>query len=254
VKINGTELVQGMRSVLTDKVLLTGGLAADAGKFQKTYLFDKNKEIRSGCITAIGFYGNALEVGCGSFGGWTSFGKERQVTRSHKNILYELDGQPALKLYKTYLGAEAANLPASGLLFPLSISSNNNQEPLVRTLLAVNEFEQSLTFAGDIPEGAMVKLMKAKTDDLIEGAENAGKIARNGIQNSPDLAILVSCVGRKLVMKQLIEEEVEAVWQILGKNTTITGYYSNGEIAPFSQDVTCDLHNQTMTITTFKEL
>jgi hypothetical protein len=124
----------------------------------------------------------------------------------------------------------------------------------VRTLLAVNELEQSLTFAGDIPEGATVKLMKAKTDDLIEGAENAGKIARSGVQNSPDLAILVSCVGRKLVMKQLIEEEVEAVWQILGKNTVITGYYSNGEIAPFSQSANCDLHNQTMTITTFKEL
>jgi hypothetical protein len=170
-------------------------------------------------------------------------------------VLYELDGKPALELYKSFLGDYAKDLPASGLLFPLNLRSEENAKPVVRTILAIDENAQSLTFAGDIPEGGYVRLMKANFDRLIEGATGAAKSTLLEDENKdPELAILISCVGRKLVLKQLVEEEVEAVSEVLGNSTVLSGFYSYGEISPFSGEVECKLHNQTMTVTTFKEV
>jgi hypothetical protein len=169
-------------------------------------------------------------------------------------VLYEMDGNSALELYKKYLGEHASGLPATGLFFPLSIRTSAGTAGVVRTILSVNEEEQSMTFAGDIPEGAFARLMKANFDRLIDGAIGAAKTSYQALGSaSPDLAILISCVGRKLVLKQRVEEEVEGVRDILGSHTVLTGFYSYGEISPFTPDTKCTLHNQTMTITTFLE-
>lgn len=250
LNINGSQLVIGMRDKLDDHCKITGGLAGDGAKFEETLLLNNNGELKNNTVIALGFYGDHLNVGYGSMGGWNSFGIEREVTRSTNNILYELDGKPALELYKSFLGDQAQNLPASGLLFPLSMRSESDKPPLVRTILGISEEEQSLTFAGDVPTGSYVRLMKANVDRLIDGAEEAAQIAK--VDNN-SLAILISCVGRKLVLKQLVEEEVESVQEVLGDNCSLTGFYSYGEIAPFKKDATCELHNQTMTITTFRE-
>ncbi len=255
LNVNGTELVRGIRSTLPKDVNVTGGLAGDGADFKSTWVIDKNGQAQSHLITAIGFYGEHIHIGYGSLGGWDSFGIERSVTKSEKNILYEIDKQPALQLYKSFLGDQAKDLPASGLLFPLSIRTETLDEPLVRTILAVNEEEQSLTFAGDIPEGSFVKLMKANVDRLIEGAGGAAQVSiKPLVGKEVEFAILISCVGRKLVLKQLVEEEVEAVQDVLGQQAVLTGFYSYGELAPFLKDAKCELHNQTMTITTFTEL
>lgn len=253
--INGSELVRGLRSKLPAGVSATGGLAGDGANFSETFILDENGLALSKSVSAIGFYGSSLSVSFGSMGGWDSFGVERLVTKSTNNVLYELDGKPALDLYKSFLGEHASNLPASGLLFPLNLRTEKDSEPVVRTILAVDEEKQSLTFAGDIPEGSYVRLMKANFDRLIEGAMGAAKGTLKSIKDeNPSLAILISCVGRKLVLKQIIEEEVEGVQEILGTVPTLCGFYSYGEISPFSNDAKCELHNQTMTITTFKEL
>ncbi|MDD5170341.1 MAG: FIST N-terminal domain-containing protein [Syntrophales bacterium] len=253
ININGSELVKGLITVLPEGVSVTGGLAGDGDRFQKTYVcWDSEPEEHQ--IAALGLYGKHLHVGYGSFGGWDSFGPERLITRSCGNILYEFDGKSALELYKRYLGNHAQGLPATGLLFPLLLRTGDSEKGIVRTILAVNEEEQSLTFAGDVPEGAYARLMKANFDRLIDGAVEAAKRSQgNPGDASPDLAILISCVGRKLILQQRVEEEVEGVQDILGLKTIYTGFYSYGEISPFSPGEKCELHNQTMTITTIFE-
>ncbi len=252
LEVNGAELVSGLRSNLDELVSLTGGLAGDGPNFDNTYVV-YNNQIASRKVVALGLYGEDLKIGCASRGGWDSFGIERLVTKSNKNILYELDGEPALDLYKSYLGDKAKDLPGSGLLFPLSMRDKNQETPLVRTILGINEEEKSLTFAGNIPEGSYVRLMKANIDRLINGAEESAVTCQNSTDNDPQLAFLISCIGRRLVLKQLVEEELEAVSDQLGDNTYITGFYSYGEIAPFDKFSRCELHNQTMSITTFAE-
>ena len=138
----------------------------------------------------------------------------------------------------------------------LSLLLKDTKTSLVRTILSVNETDGSMTFAGDIPQGEYVRLMKANYDQLIEGANDAAEMSKISLKNSePDLAILISCVGRKLVLKQRVEEELEAVREVIGKDAAITGFYSYGEISPIKPfEQHCELHNQTMTITIFKEV
>lgn len=251
-KVNGSELVMGLQQFLPADTIITGGLAGDGALFQKT-LVGLNESPIEGRIAVIGFYGNHFSVTYGSVGGWDPFGPERLITKSKGSILYELDGKPALDVYKMYLGEYVNELPGSALLFPLSIRTNGHDHSVVRTILGVDEEEKSLTFAGNIPQGSYTRLMKANFDRLIEGASNA---AENSIVNEikkPDLAILISCVGRKLVLDQRIEEEVEVIRAVYGNGTTITGFYSYGEISPSFDFQKCELHNQTMTITTLTE-
>lgn len=254
IHINGTDLIVGIQKSIPENIAVTGGLAGDGNRFLQTFVFDKKGIPCQNCISAIGFYGERFSVGYGSGSGWDSFGVERLVTRSKDNILYELDHQPALQLYREFLGERAKGLPASGLFFPLGLRENETQEPVVRTILGINENDQSLVFAGNIPQGAYVKLMKANVDRLITGAEDSA-ITCTYMQNADkmELAILISCLGRKLVLKQLIEEEVEAVSDVIGNHMDIIGFYSYGEISPFRQGTPCLLHNQTMTITTISE-
>ncbi|BAN36089.1 hypothetical protein SCD_n02281 [Sulfuricella denitrificans skB26] len=253
LKVNGSELAKGLRETLPQGVAVTGGLAGDGSRFQHT-LVCADGVVMEGKIAALGFYGERLKVGYGSLGGWDVFGPERLVTKSSGNVLYELDGQSALGLYKNYLGDHAAGLPATALLFPLELLSGEGGASLVRTVLGIDEAAQSMTFAGDISEGAHARLMKANFDRLVDGASGAAKASHETLGSAaPDLAILISCVGRKLVLKQRIEEEVEGVREVLGAHAVLTGFYSYGEICPHGTITGCELHNQTMTITTFSE-
>lgn len=254
LQVNGSDLVRGVMQHLPPHVTITGGLAGDGDRFQETCVL-WNGTCAAGKVVALGLYGDRLRVGYGSLGGWQPFGPERWITKSVGNVLYELDGEPALALYKKYLGDHAAELPASGLLFPLSVRDDHSDRPRVRTILAVNEADQSLTFAGDVPIGSQAQLMKASFDRLVDGAMQAATISlQNLAEQPPTLAILISCVGRKLLLKQRIEEEVEGVQDILGSETVLAGFYSYGEISPFAPGASCELHNQTMTITTLAEV
>ena len=253
LNVNGSKLVAGLREYLPSNVGITGGLSADGTNFEQTVII-WGKKTHKDAITMIGFYGEHLHVGYGSLGGWDTFGTERLVTRSDGNVLYELDGRSALRLYKEYLGEHASGLPATAVLFPLTIRVPDSENSLVRTILSVDEQQESMTFAGDIPQGSYATLMKANFSRLVDGAMNAAQTCTKALKGSdPELAILISCVGRKMALKQRVEEEVEAVRSVLGDSATLAGFYSYGEISPFDCNTKCELHNQTMTITTFSE-
>ncbi|SNR30469.1 FIST signal transduction protein [Flavobacterium sp. ov086] len=252
-KVNGSELVNGMNAVKKDEVLIVGGLAGDGSRFEKTVVGLNTTPIQ-GKIIGIGFYGEKLLVSHGSLGGWESFGLERIVTKSESNVLYEIDGKNVLDLYKIYLGKYAEELPGSALLFPLSIKIDGVDEPIVRTILSIDETNQTMTFAGDVPKGSKVRFMKANFDRLIDAASEAASSCLEVNSFNPKLALLISCVGRKLILGTRIDEEVEAVSYIFGDKTILSGFYSYGEISPLKPFGNCILHNQTMTITCINEI
>ncbi|WP_298509889.1 FIST N-terminal domain-containing protein [uncultured Kordia sp.] len=250
--INGSQLTMGMNAATEENVLITGALCGDAARFEKT-VASYNEIPKSGEIVAIGLYGETLDVSFAINGGWTPFGPERIVTKSEANVLYELDHKPALDLYKKYLGEKSKELPAAALLYPLKVKSTNEKQSIVRTILNINEAENSMILAGDILENSRVQLMMTNVDNIVNASEKAAVQALELRKKAPELAILVSCIGRKLVLDQRVEEEIEEVTEVVGENTTICGLYSYGEIAPFSDEKTCQLHNQTMTITLISE-
>ena len=253
LNVNGSELVRGVSEVGKD-VVVTGGLAGDGSRFKQTWVL-KNGHASSKVVSAVGFYGDRIAIGHGSKGGWDKFGPERKVTHSEGNVLFELDGEPALQLYKNYLGDRAQGLPATGLLFPLALRADaQDDKALVRTILAVDEDKQSLTFAGDVPQGYLVQLMRANFDRLIGAAGDAALMTKEtmGSEHTNTLAIAISCIGRRLVLGERVEEELETAIDVLPKGAKQVGFYSYGEISPYATG-SCDLHNQTMTLTTIAE-
>ncbi|WP_413166364.1 FIST signal transduction protein [Capilliphycus salinus ALCB114379] len=273
--VNGSELIRGLNSIINPRsqpsrnVTITGGLAADHHQFQQTWVLAEGVP-RTGAVTAVGFYGKHIQIGFGSQSGWTIFGPERRVTRSKHNILYELDGKPALQLYKEYLGVQARDLPTTALFFPLAVHTPSTRKATVRTLVSLDEDTQSMRLSGNIPQGALTQLMRGNYERLVDGALAAALVSRHHIQRqinawdekpcngssawpSPTLAIAISGSGRRLVLGERTEEELEVTLEELPAQTQQIGFYSYGEFAPSGMETLCQLHNQTMTLTIIRE-
>jgi len=249
--VNGTELVNELGKQSNYSLPIFGGLAGDRVAFLKT-IVGLNKEAEEGKVVVIGLYGDAINFSSGCEGGWTDYGPEREVTLSEKNVLYKIGDRYALDIYKEYLGKYADDLPSSALYFPLSMKENKDSSPVVRTILSIDEKTKSMTFAGNIPQGSFVRLMKGNFDKLIDASYSAASEAFSSHTKDPELALIVSCVGRKIVLGNRVEEEFEAVKEVSG-NTLLCGFYSYGEISPIKNHEFCELHNQTIAILTISE-
>jgi hypothetical protein len=257
LNVNGSELIAGITEVLGPDLLVTGGLAGDGARLEQT-LVGADGEPSTNRVAAIGFYGASFRIAHGCAGGWDVFGPRRKVTKSAGPVLVQLDGEPPLDLYSRYLGEEdAVAMPGSGLAFPLRIHDEAAPDrQIVRSVFAVDRDARTLTFAADIPEGCTAQLMRANFDSLAAGAGEAGRQARSALAGEiagDKLAILVSCTGRRRVMGQRTQDELDAVGAELGDDVVRIGFYSYGEIAPPAATGRCELHNQTMTVTMIAE-
>lgn len=250
--VNGTELIDELEKQTASKIPIFGGLAGDGFNFEKT-IVGVNQDALQGKIAIVGFYGPNIHFGFGCEGGWSDFGPEREVTHSEKNVIYKIGDRFALDLYKEYLGKYADELPGSALYFPLSMKESKEASSVVRTILSIDEKNKSMTFAGNIPQGSFVRLMKGNFDKLIDASYNAALKAISINSENTQLALLVSCVGRKIVLDNRIEEELEVVKEVFGDNTLICGFYSYGEFSPVVNHKACELHNQTMAIAIIRE-
>lgn len=250
--VNGSSLIKGLESRKDLKISLTGGMCGDDARFEKTYASYKENP-KEGEVILIGFYGETIDVSFASVGGWVPFGPERIITKSKGNILFEIDDQPALNLYKNYLGDKAKELPQASLLYPLNVKAEGKEQPVVRTILNIDNDNQSMILAGDVPKGSKVQLMMAGVQGIADGARQAAELAMQKRKQKPGVALLVSCIGRKLVMDQRVEEEIEQVRDVIGEEVPVIGFYSYGEMAPFYGSTSCELHNQTMTLTLISE-
>lgn len=249
--VNGSALIKGLsQNGITSSI--SGGLCGDGESFGKTVV-GVNEAPKSGEIAIIGLYGDDLEISCSQYCGWATFGPTRTITKSDGNTLYEIDHLPALDLYKKYLGAQSLELPKSAILYPLYVQPPGKTIPYVRTILSVDDDNNTMILAGDAPQGSQVQLMMTSVDHIIDGANQAAKLSMQGRTKDPEVAILISCVGRKMLMDQRTEEELEEVSEILGADVAMCGFYSYGEIAPLGKGIEAELHNQTMTITLISE-
>lgn len=250
--LDGCKLIEGLENNLSNTIAITGGLCGDDARFEKT-VTSFNDNPKTGEVVLIGLYGETLEISYASAGGWFPFGPERKITKSNGNIIFEIDNKPALDVYKNHLAHRAIGLPSASLSFPLNVTYENKNQAVVRTILGIDESQNSLILAGDAPENSKVQLLMASVDAIIDGAQFATQLAMKNRKKKAEIAILVSCIGRKLVMNNRVGEETEYVKESLDASTLITGFYSYGQIAPFNGNDYTNLHNQTMTVTLISE-
>jgi len=250
--VSGTSLIKGLESELDENVALTGGLCGDDVRYAKT-LTSYKEDPKEGEIVLIGFYGESLEVTFASVGGWLAFGPERIITRSEGSTLYEIDGQSSLGLYKKYLGDKSVEFTKSALLYPLNVIAPGKTHAVVRAVVATDVENDAMIFADEVPQDSRVQLIMVSPDGIAQGAYTASTLAMQNRVAKPQVALVISCIGRKVVMNQRVEEEIELVREVLGDGVAIGGFYSYGEIAPFHDTQSSELHNQTMTLTLISE-
>lgn len=258
LQVNGSALAAGLAGALPPTVSITGGLAGDGERFGETVV-GLDAAPGAGRVVIVGLYGHGLRIGMGSLGGWETFGTWWTVTRADGNVVHEFDGEPALPVYKRAIGAHAYALPSSGLLYPLHLEGEGDHDGpaasgIVRTLLAVDHRERTLTFAGAVPQGRRVRLMRATLDRLIDASGAAATGSLSGLGgSSAQLVLLVSCIGRKLLLQRRVEEELQSARRVFGGQARFAGFYSYGELSPLTPSARCELHNQTMTVTAIAE-
>ncbi|QTA81405.1 FIST domain-containing protein [Desulfonema limicola] len=249
---NGCALLRGISSILGEDIPITGGTAGDAGKFKKSWQF-AGREILTDAAAAIGFTGD-FKVGTGIQSGWSPIGLPKKVTRSSGNILYELNNEPALKVFKRFLGKHADKLPAVGVEYPLGFygkckNSDKDEYFLLRATMAVNHEQGSIAFAGEIPEGTMVHLTCGDKASLLDASEKAARLALDELgEAEPVMAFFYSCMARKTLLGQRTKEEFERVNKILGGNIPLLGFYSFGEYCRIKPGGPCMLHNESAAI------
>lgn len=250
-KVNASQLVFSMQKYFPKDVMITGGLAAPAD--QQESLIGLNNKPESGKIAAIGFYGNSIQVSFGNMSGWQPFGPERTITRSKDCTVFEAGGIPILEIYNLYLRDKAYRIPVSEMLFPIAVRFDENSFPVIRTIKSVNEGDFSITYAGSVPEGARITLLRSTREQLIEGAKSSAEMTLQGMSHHPELAIVISCSERKRMLEERLNEEIQAVTKIFGNDTALTGFYAPGEISPASIDLKSELFNQSVIITALSE-
>ncbi|KTD74985.1 FIST signal transduction protein [Legionella waltersii] len=249
--MNIDDFILGFKKNSGREIPISGGVAADGENFTSNWIYHNG--FHDSGILCLGLYGDSIQVSSGCEGGWVKFGLERKITKSTKNILYEIDAEPALEVYKRYLGHLASKLPSSGLLFPLAIRKNTESLPVVRTILAINEDDKSIIFAGEIPQGWFASLMRCTNEGLIDGARKAF-VQSNSNSIEPSVSIMISCIGRRMVLGARSFNELNSMHSSYLENKHIDiGFYSYGEICE-KKGIDSKLHNQTMTISTLYEL
>jgi hypothetical protein len=255
--IDGSGLTAGLNEVLAGACLITGGMTSDPCDYTEA-LAGADAPPASGVVAAVGFYGPNIRLTSGHACGWDAFGPRRRITRTSGNLLFELDDKAALELYERYIGDDVGGGTGSGVVFPLLISPPDQPErAVVRAILGMDKTSGAMTFAGDMPEGWMARLMRGNLDRLALGAADA---ARQVCSSLPEnalgdrLALIVSCTGRFLLMGQRAVDEIAFARDELGPDVRCLGFYSYGEIAPAEGSCGAELHNQTMTIVALAEI
>lgn len=252
--VDGSELIKELDQALKKKNInaaIVGGMAGDGSRFINTFLIN-DTSVKTHQAVALGLYGEKVQMFSGTGTGWAPFGPLRYVTKAERNTVFEIDGVPALKLYKEYLKEDAKNLPVSGVLFPLGISWGE-KENIVRSVARIDEANNALIFASKIPEKTQVQLMHSNVMKLIDAAEDALKdCSLNFANGQSTAALIISCIGRRMIMGQKTEDEISIIKELLPDHAEICGFYSYGEFSPTASKRN-ELHNQTMTLIVFQE-
>lgn len=256
---DGSLLAAGIADVCPD-LEVWGALAGDGTRFTHTWNVVDGATV-TGMVSAVGWYGDALEITHGRGDGWHPLGPERIVTGSIGRVVHHLDGRAPLALYEDYLGPLSVDLPASGSYLPMSVRDLDDRR-VTRSPVGVDRGDGSMTMAGDVTQGATAQLLRGSADGLLHGAVLAAKAARvdTGV-HEPHLALAFSGVGRRMSLGERADEEPELVQATLGADAALVGCWTYGELGPDAglaphTDAPAgrnDVHNQTMTITTLRE-
>ncbi len=245
--MDGEQMVRGIQHLAGDHIRLFGGLAGDDARFNETFVFSENNLENNGAMALV-FNAEKYDIDGIATSGWVSIGADKIITHSEGNIVYTIDDQPALDVYKDYLNIGDADLPEIGVEFPLLIKKTGSPDVL-RAVINVDIKKKALIFAGTVPNGAVVTFSSSPGLEIIEDTRR--KVNNFYIKNSEtDVLILFSCMARHNALGPTISEEIDHAWQNWDK--PLIGFFTYGEIGNF-EHASCEFHNETFTMVSIKQ-
>ncbi len=247
LSLDGQALVEGVQDAAGKDLVMFGGLAGDDAKFEQTFSFNETELLDSGAVV-LALDAEHISITGLATSGWAGLGADLTVTKSEGNIVYEIDKEPALEVYKKYLSVNDEDLPAIGIEYPLMIKRDDDTTAL-RAVVGIDKEKQSLLFAGSVPQGSTVTFSSSLGFDVVETTK---KHVEEFYQShtEADLFILFSCMARHLALGPLIAEEIKLAsdkWK-----APVLGFFTYGEIGT-NVNLSCDFYNQTFTLLLLKE-
>ncbi|QDT05737.1 FIST N domain protein [Rubripirellula lacrimiformis] len=246
-----TDLVRGIQEVLPPNIPIAGGMASDHS-LEHTWVYQQGQAVH-GMACAIGLIGDKVEMACATGGGWKLIGEERTATRTSHKTIFEIDGRPALDVYKEHIGPEAiAGLPQSVIRFPIALKMDLHE--VVRDVMGFDEETGAMHLAGDAPQGIGIQFMTTTPEEILDGVDEA--VERLLMQtlgvNADALCVCISCSGRGEILGDQTSEEPRLLQELLGKDVKQVGMYAFGEISTTTSGYPQN-HNQTMTVAIIRE-
>jgi len=250
--IDGDEILEGFESVCGKDTTIFGGLAADALKMQRTYVFTNDTFTDKGLLALV-LNGEKISLNGVAVGGWRPVGMDRVITKSEGNVVYTIDDEPALSFVKRYAGLKDVDTD-NGLNFMLASNfqlqlQRQDKHPVMRTPMRANTNDGSIVFAGSLPQGSKVKLSLLPGFDVIE-ATQAEFVKYKNEQPEADALIVFSCAGRQITLGPYASEEINGIKNIW--NAPLAGFFCYGEIGRVVSGQH-EFHNMTCSLAILKE-
>lgn len=238
---NCTDLLAALHERIEVPMPIIGGAAADAMTFDTTWQYGEGRVVTGGLAALI--ISGPVDVEVAVSHGCAALGLEREVTRADGGWIHEIDGQPAWRLFQDYLGDDAADLNAEGIVHlcvgeRLRHDSADYDPLVIRTPLQLDQASGALFFpGGGLTEGRTIQFTRRDPEKIRASVrDTAARLRGSHPDRAPDVVFQFDCAGRGRILwgGGASAEVVAPLRQALGRATPWIGFHTYGEIAPIA--------------------
>jgi len=256
ITVNFDRLLAGLEGQLNlDRLLpLVGGTAGDNLVMERTYQYYNDQVVSDGVAWAL--LSGGAQIAWAVNHACVPVGVEYKVTRCEGNVIYEIDGKPALEVLKDYLTEDEIEDWARAVLtfqfgFKVPGHMQDYDEYVIRGMLGgKDDATGSVTIPTEVSEGTGIWLTRRDYEKLVNGVERAAEEIKAQLGEDPArLVFQFDCAGRGKIF--LREQQklglLETLRGQIGPDVPWLGFYTFGEIAPVGEHN--HFHNYTVVFT-----
>lgn len=254
ISTDGEMIVKGIEDVVGHDATIFGGLAGDDFTMTGTYVFTNQNYNINGLVVIV-LDADKVNVAGLATSGWQPVGTMRTITKSEGNVVYTIDGQPALDVVIKYMGVNK-NLDEwkdvimnVGSEFPMQLQ-REDAEPVIRAPLFANKEDRSLVCAGSVPQGSRIRFSLPPDYNVIEKVIEECKEIKEKELPIAEAMIMFSCKARHLSLGPMVSDEIDQVKEVW--DAPMAGFFSYGEMGKASQGKH-EFHNNTCSLVVISE-
>ena len=230
--IDGESLVRSFEDVMGPNISMFGGMAGDDITFTGTYIFTNNQSTDYG-IALLVLNEEKIELHGMAISGWKPMGITRTVTKSEGNLIYTIDGQPALEIYLRLLGKEKSSaddqssfFDSIGVHYPFQIE-RDGREPKMCSPIGYDKEKKALMCESEVPQGSNFRFSSPPDFEILDTIITKANELKSESHADADALLVFSCAGRLSTLGPIAKLENEGLQKVW--NVPMAGFYTYGE-------------------------